>query len=128
MSGLKSGKLMVNQHGDVTVVYFLEQRILDEVNIRVITEDISYLIEAEARRALLINFQKVKYLSSAVLGKLVALTKQMKKIKGELKLCCIAPEIREVFTVTKLDKVIDIYDGEDKALKSFKKKKGFFGM
>ncbi|MEZ6069421.1 MAG: STAS domain-containing protein [Pirellulales bacterium] len=111
---------------DVVTVYFAAASILDESVIQQIGKEFTGVaLEAAGERKLLLNFQGVKFMSSAMIGKIVRLHKQCKNDKITLKLCAIAPELLEVFTITRLDKILDIYDSEDKALASFKKR-GFF--
>jgi anti-sigma B factor antagonist len=74
----------------------------------------------------MIDFSNVEYLSSAVLGKLVAIHKKVQEGKGQLKLACIKPAIKEVFKITKLDKVFDIHDTHQGCMESFRQKK--FGV
>ncbi|MFQ3651178.1 MAG: STAS domain-containing protein, partial [Gemmataceae bacterium] len=66
-----------------------------------------------------LNFRNVKYLSSAALGKLIALNKKVKSAGGSLVLSNINPEIIEVFEITKLDKMFKIKKDEQEALQSF---------
>ena len=61
-----------------------------------------------------------------MLGKLITLNKHCKDAAVHLKLCSIDPQIMQVFKMTKLDKVFQIFDDEDRALAAFEKK-GFFG-
>jgi anti-sigma B factor antagonist len=56
----------------------------------------------------------------------VLLNKKCQANKTKVKLCGISPTIREVFEITRLDKVFTIYDDETAALEAFKKK-GWFG-
>ena len=84
-------------------------------------------LEAAASRKLLINFQRVEFMSSMMIGHIVRLNKQCKTDKTRLKLCNIAPEILEVFTITKLNKILDICEDEAKAIESFKNPRGWFG-
>ena len=60
---------------------------------------------------------------------LVRINKKCKEFEATLKLVNICPEIRKVFEITRLDKILDIYDDPKAAIASFKKKKkkGFFG-
>jgi anti-sigma B factor antagonist len=69
-------------------------------------------------------------MSSAALGMLVRVNKKCKEFEVALKLCHVEPEIRKVFQITRLDKVLAIYDDPKDAVAAFKKKKkkkGFFG-
>jgi anti-sigma B factor antagonist len=119
MSQGRRRRIEVENVGDVTTVKFVDKRILDEQNIQLIGEQMFQLIEEDGVKKLLLNFENVEYLSSAALGKLITLNKKVKKVNGILKLCCIKPEIYEVFEITNLNKVFQILDTEEKALGAF---------
>ena len=112
-------RLQLSQVGDVTVVRFVDRKILDEANIQELGQELFQLIEDEGRKNLLLNFSSVEFLSSAALGKLITLDKKVKAHSGKLKLSNIRPEIYEVFAITKLNKLFDIKDDEADALASF---------
>lgn len=112
-------RLEVSELGDVTVVHFVDRKILDEANIQDLGQELFHLVEQDQRQKLLLNFQNVDFLSSAALGKLITLDKKVKAHNGVLKLCNIRPEIYEVFAITKLNKLFDIRDDEPTALEAF---------
>jgi anti-anti-sigma factor len=112
-------RLQLSQVGDVTVVRFVDRKILDEANIQELGQELFRLIEDEDHKNLLLNFSSVEFLSSAALGKLITLDKKVKAHSGKLKLSNIRPEIYEVFAITKLNKLFDIKDDEADALASF---------
>lgn len=104
---------------DVTVVRFLESKILDESNIAQIGDRLFRLVDQDGRKKLVLNFEKVEYLSSAALGKLITLEKKTKAQAGRMKLCNIKPGILEVFKITRLDKMFDIQSSEEAAVGGF---------
>ncbi len=112
-------RLQLNEVGDVSVVRFVDRKILDEANIQELGQELFQLIEEDDRKNLLLNFSSVEFLSSAALGKLITLDKKVKAHNGKLKLSNIRPEIYEVFAITKLNKLFDIKDDEADALASF---------
>jgi anti-sigma B factor antagonist len=112
-------RLEVEQIGDVTVVNFIDRKILDEQNIQIIGEQLFSLVDEEGCRKLLLNFGNVEFLSSAALGKLITLNKKLQAAKGRLILCNIDPQIHEVFEITKLDKFFNIQKEEQTALQAF---------
>jgi anti-sigma B factor antagonist len=112
-------RLQLSLVGDVSVVRFVDRKILDEANIQELGQELFQLIEEEDRKNLLLNFSSVEFLSSAALGKLITLDKKVKARGGKLKLSNIRPEIYEVFAITKLNKLFDIKDDEADALASF---------
>jgi anti-sigma B factor antagonist len=76
-------------------------------------------LEAAATRKLVLNFQQVQFMSSAMLGKLVLLQKKCKNDKIVLKMCNISANVMEVFTITKLNKLFDIVKDESTAVGAF---------
>jgi len=112
-------RLEVEEIGDVTVVNFVDRKILDEQNIQIIGQQLLDLVNVEGRKKLVLNFSNVEYLSSAALGKLITLNKRLKEVAGKLILCSISPEIYEVFEITRLDKFFKIEREEQAALQAF---------
>jgi len=112
-------RLQVSEVGEVTVVRFVDRKILDEANIQELGQELFQLVEDDNRKRLLLNFSSVEFLSSAALGKLITLDKKVKAHAGKLKLSNIRPEIYEVFAITKLNKLFDIKEDEADALASF---------
>jgi anti-sigma B factor antagonist len=103
----------------VTVVSFVESKIVSEENIQEVGDQLYSLVDNEGHRQILLNFANVQYLSSAALGKLINLKKKVGAVGGKLKLCCIHPELKVVFKITRLDQVFEIFDDEQPALDSF---------
>ncbi len=112
-------RLDVNEVGEVTVVRFRDQKIIEDINIQELGHEMFRLVEVENRQKLLLNFSSVDFLSSAALGKLITLDKKVKSHGGTLKLSNIRPEIYEVFAITKLNRLFDIKDDEADALAAF---------
>jgi anti-sigma B factor antagonist len=112
-------RLEAEEIGDVTVVSFMDRKILDEPNIQIIGDQLFSLVDDSGRKKLLLNFGNVEYMSSAALGKLITLDRKLKAAGGRLVLCNIDPQIREVFEITKLDTVFIIREDEQEALQMF---------
>jgi anti-sigma B factor antagonist len=112
-------RLELEDVGEVTVVNFVDKKILDEQNIQIIGEQLFDLVDNQAKKKILLNFGNVEFLSSAALGKLITLNKKVQQAGGKLVMCKIAKEILEVFEITKLDKLFKIYPDEQKALSAF---------
>ena len=115
----KQQRLDVSEVGDVTVVHFRDQRIIEDLGIQEMGQELFHLVEGENRKKLLLNFSTVSFMSSAALGKLITLDKKVKAKGGVLKLCSIRPEIYEVFAITRLDRLFDIRKDESDGLGSF---------
>ena len=120
--GMEAGpsRLISHVQQGVTIVHFTETKVIDQRNINQIGAELTKMVESGAVMKMLINMENVRYLSSAVLGKLISLHKTLRMSKGTLKLCSIAPAIFEVFEITRLDKVFSIHESEDDALEAFR--------
>ena len=106
--------------GDVLGVSFKQSSILDQRTIDEIGRELEQAeLEAAANRKLLVSFQGVDFMSSAMLGKLVQLHKRCKADKIKLKLCSIANNPLDVFKITRLDKLFEIHPDANAALAKF---------
>jgi len=112
-------RIEVSKVGDVSIVKFLDKKILDEAGILEVGSELFGLVELENRKSLLLNFSGVEFLSSAALGKLITLDRKVKSHKGRMKMSNIRPEILDVFQITKLNKVFDIRKDEAEAISAF---------
>jgi anti-sigma B factor antagonist len=105
--------------GEVTMVRFLDRKIIDAANIQELGDELFALVEKEQRKNLLLNFASVEFLSSAALNKLIILDKKVKAASGKMRLCNLRPEIYEVFAITRLNQLFDIKNTEADALNGF---------
>ena len=68
---------------------------------------------------LVIDLEKVLYLNSLALGTLVAAHTHYMKENGQVKLCGITKNIENIFVITKLTLVFDVYEKQLEAVASF---------
>lgn len=111
--------LTIIEVDDARIVEFADRKILEELSIAEIGEELSELVNSTPGIKLLLSFNNVEHLSSAALGMLITLNKQVGATSGKLKLSDITPQIFEVFKITRLNKLFDIHDSRDAALSSF---------
>lgn len=112
-------RIQVSESSDVTVVRFVDRKILDEANIHEMGQELFDLVETERRPKIILNFTEVEFLSSAALGKLITMEKKARKHGTQIILTNIRPEIYEVFAITRLNRLFDIKDDEADALAVF---------
>src|SRR6187431_197242 len=111
--------------GILTVV-FDDARILDETKLEELGRELLETLNKTTEERVILDFRNVKFMSSSMLGKLIQVNKKAGEFKVKLKFCSIDPEIRQVFKITKLDKVFDITD-DDAAARAAFMKRGWFG-
>ncbi len=118
MADEQQPNLRIRQQGKVRVVEFEDRKILEELIIAQIGEQLSELVQAEPEPRLVLDFRKVEHLSSAALGVLITLSKQVNERNGKLALANIQPQIYEVFRITRLNKLLDIHSTADDAVQA----------
>jgi anti-sigma B factor antagonist len=111
--------LSISKSDGVTLVDFAERKILEELSITEIGDELSRLVEGHKGIRLVVSFKNVEHLSSAALGMLITLNKKVEQLKGKLKLADISPQIFEVFKITRLNKLFEIHDTTERALGTF---------
>jgi anti-sigma B factor antagonist len=116
----KDSRLIVHREDDVTRIEFVDRNILEEASIQQIGDEISAIIDDTTSPRLLISFENVEHLSSAALGTLITINNKVRQKGGQLRLSNIDAQIYEVFVITKLNKLFQIHDDNQKALASFK--------
>ena len=110
----------------ILTIYFVDTKLLDESKMQQVNRELTELLDKTDEENVILDFRRIEFMSSAMLGKLVQIHKRCKEYKVKLKLCNISAEIRKVFKITKLDKLFEIYDDEDAARAAFGKR-GWFG-
>lgn len=105
--------------GEVTVVRFVDRKIIEPSQIEELGSELASLVEDEGRKFILIDFARVEFLSSAALNKLINVHNKLTPLGGKLKMCNLRRELEEVFVITRLNRLLDIRTDEAKALESF---------
>lgn len=109
-------RISVKYAGNATVVSFTDEKILEEKDINELQESLMSVIESSSSKiSLILDFGNVRFLSSAVLGLLIRVSKRIYEQEGQLRLCNINPRIYEIFKITRLTKTFDIYTDVESA-------------
>jgi len=99
------------------VISLQDIRIIDERQIAEIGQGLTELVHDTESKSAILSFQNVGFMSSAMIGKLVAFDKKCKSLDIKLRLCEIGENVDEVFKLMRLDKVFSIDKTEEEALK-----------
>jgi anti-sigma B factor antagonist len=68
--------------------------------------------------AIIINFQEVEYIDSSGIATLVEALQEVEKYQGKFLLTNLSDKVMDVFALSRLDKVFDIYESLEDALKN----------
>jgi len=111
--------ITLRANGKVVVADFTKGELKDEREILRLLEKLGETIEKRSGVSLLLNMKNVTYISSSGLGALVSLMKRLGRQEGIMKICCLQPDVREVFEVMQLTKIFEIFETEEEAVASF---------
>lgn len=93
---------------------------IDSTNSENFKNDVSKYINDE-QSAILLDFDKIEYISSACLRSLLSISKQMNQYNGKLALCNLNESVAKILKVSGFDSVLDIYETRESALDSLGK-------
>jgi len=68
---------------------------------------------------LVINLGETQHLNSTALGVLISAHSNYVRRGGQMKLCAVDKRIENIFVITKLSLVFDVYKSEEQAIASF---------
>lgn len=109
-------KIEEKKKGQVLVLYVSER--LDTFTAPELEKKITDLIDS-GEQNLLLNFERLDYISSSGLRVLIGMAKKIKAKGGKFLLCSMGDMIRRVIEMAGFDKILSLYGSEDEALKQF---------
>ena len=109
-------ELSTEKIGDVTVVSVLTE-VLDASNTEEFKTGFASILNESNK--LVFEMSHVKLIDSSGCGTLLYCQKQLNKLNGALKLCGVQETVRTLFELVRMDRVIDIFDSKEEALKAF---------
>jgi anti-sigma B factor antagonist len=68
---------------------------------------------------LVIDLDKLEYISSSGLRVFLAALKKTRKQQGDIKLACLKPSIKEVFDIAGFSQLFNIFDTQEAAVSGF---------
>jgi anti-sigma B factor antagonist len=114
--------LELEQVGEVTLVRIAGTRLLDGPQVDALARSLLGLAEDPGRARMVLDFEAVELLSTAVLPALLALRKALQAQGGGLALCGLRPAVREVFAITGLERTLNVFATQQEALRSIRQR------
>ncbi len=109
-------KLLIEKLGKLVVAKITDESLEHIERIKLLEEEFAELAKDKENVSLVLDFTRVWYISSAVLGKLVLLRNWILAGSGRLKLAGLRRDIVDIFRITKLDSFFDIYPTREEAI------------
>jgi anti-sigma B factor antagonist len=95
-------------HG-YTIVAFTTESLMSPLELESIGQALYQLVDNSKPQKLLLDFQKVRYLSSQAIGIILTLNKKVSQTEGAtITLCGVGPALLQLLKITRLDKILTI--------------------
>ncbi len=100
------------------VVEFKNPSLMDQIELENIGRELYRLIDEEDRRKIVLDFERVQYLSSQAIGIVLTMNKKLGALKNsKLVLCGIGPRLMELLKITRLDRLLTIKASQKEAVR-----------
>jgi anti-sigma B factor antagonist len=101
------------------VIEFKTASLMDPLELEKIGQQLYHLVDAEDNRRVIIDFEKVQYLSSQAIGIVITMHKKLSTLKNsKLVLCAVNAKLMELIKITRLDRILTIKPSQKEALKT----------
>ncbi len=108
-------KIEKNVDGKIFIFKFSGNLILSELE--EIRNEVKNTIENEGAQEVIFDMSEVDFIDSAGIGFIVSVYKTLKSKNGKFALAGLKKKPKEVFSLTRLDKIIKIFDDIESAKK-----------
>ena len=102
-----------------SVVEFKTASLMDPIILEEIGKELYRLVDDEDRRKLILDFEKVQYLSSQAIGIILTLNKKLTGTSAggqNLVLCGVGPQLMQLLKITRLDRILTIKPTQKEAM------------
>jgi anti-sigma B factor antagonist len=103
-----------------SVIEFRTPSLMDPIILEEIGKELYRLVDEEDRRKLVLDFEKVQYLSSQAIGIILTLNKKLSPLKySKMVLCGVGPKLMELLKITRLDRILTVKPTQQDAVRVF---------
>lgn len=102
--------------GDVAVAAVPVEE-LDASNAGEFKRDIAPALEANTK--LVLDLSRLRFVDSSGLGAFISCLRKLNAKGGDLKLCGMSKQVRAVFELVRMHRIIDIHDTKEEAVRAF---------
>ena len=109
-------KITATVDSEKAIVNFLPTAIRDMADAQKVLDEIQDVAYNHKIGLLVVDFSRLKQMTSAFLSKLITLNKSLAQAGIKLRLCSMAPDVEEPFRICRLQKIIPLFATEEEAL------------
>lgn len=109
-------ELRLEPAGEVSVVTILEKT-LDAGNSQEFKNRIGPILEAH--KQVVLEMSRLTFVDSSGCGALLSCLRKVKSYNGDLILCSLSSQVRDLFNVIRMDQLFRIFETRDQAVEAF---------
>ncbi len=111
--------IAVGMEGDICTATFIVPQLTDDENVEQIGRELFALVDQYGCRKILLDLERVRFITSSVLGKIISLHRRMHRGDGRLILCRPEGEVSNVLNTSKLNQYFHIVTTLEEAKTAF---------
>ena len=115
----QSKTLMIQRHGNIHVLEFLQLYLLDPVTIQRVDDELDELITRTAVPKLIVSLEDVRRMSLSILSLLIAANKKARAVGGQIRLASVSPSLVHLLKIRQFEKYLPIDENTNVALMRF---------
>lgn len=119
MPSSQDSRIHAEIHPKAVVVGFLDSRITDITLIETLGEQLNQLIDRDGQVRVVLSFERVGFMASYFLAKLLRFQGRLETLGGRLALCSMEPSLLDILNACGMKKCFHVYKNEADALRSF---------
>ena len=103
------------------IIEFQTDSLMNPLELERIGQALYRVVDEGKKSRLLLDFSKVKYLSSQAVGIILTLNKKLSQFAdSSMILCGVGPQLLQLLKITRLDKILQIKPTQEEALRAAK--------
>ena len=109
---------IINKIDPWTIIEFRTASLMDPVQLEQTAQALYRLIDTEDRRMIILDFEKVHYISSQAIGIVLTMNKKLTALKrSKFVLCGVGDKLMQLIKITRLDRILIIKPTQAEAIK-----------
>jgi anti-sigma B factor antagonist len=97
----------ITKEGAITVVRLTAPTLVEQWLIQVVGDEL-YRLAQESGARILVDLGAVQQISSSVVAKLIELQRRLHLVGGRVAVCCLQPDVADLFRVTHIDQILRV--------------------
>ncbi len=103
---------------DWTVIEFRAPSLMDPIQLEQTGQALYHLVDEQDKRMIIMDFEKVQYISSQAIGIVLTMNKKLSTLKhSKFILCGVGEKLMQLIKITRLDRILTIKLTQREALK-----------